>query len=481
MGRRPLQAAAELLQRSQDPVWFQRHVLGWEPTPAQQTLFRSAVKPNCRVAIRSGHKTGKTRFCAGLLLWFAWTQPAGRAVFTSPTYGNLAKVLWPEIRKLWLAADLRHKRFGGLGGTVYQDLSKGIEWSGGREVFGRTVREPEALQGISGNLLFVGDEASAIRQEIVEVMLGNAAGGARIVLVGNPTRVVGPFYDCFHDKRDQWDTHRISSLDSPNFGLPPERWIPGMATPPWAEDIRRQLGEDSPAYGVRVLGEFPRHASNAVVSLALVEDARTRHDDGERDPDAPLRLGVDVARFGDDETVIAVVRGRELVELAVTHGRDTVEVATLVSQIAARHRRYGEPPPPANVDTVGLGAGVYDQLVRGGDVRPQEVVASASPTAQPSVGPGYSTLRDQLWFAVAAWLADGASLPEDRALEGELVAPTYSTDARGRLKVAGKDEIRKTLGRSPDRADALCLAVYEAPEIDVSGWVPRPRAAAGGY
>jgi hypothetical protein len=157
-----------------------------------------------------------------------------------------------------------------------------------------------------------------------------------------------------------------------------------------------------------------------------------------------------------------------------------------VLRIAAELREYGEEPPKVKVDATGLGAGVVDQLVRhSSSVRVYAVDAGSSPTMQPEHGAGYSRLRDQLWFASRLWLRDRGHLPEEPKLEAELVAPCYRFDETGRIKVERKEDTKKRLRRSPDRADALNLAIYDPPEVIVqpprgdSG--RRKMASTGGF
>jgi hypothetical protein len=108
-----------------------------------------------------------------------------------------------------------------------------------------------------------------------------------------------------------------------------------------------------------------------------------------------------------------------------------------------------------HVDVIGIGAGVVDQLktYEELDVRP----INASDAAQRTT---YARCRDELWFGVADWLKSGGALPNDSKLTGELAAVEYGFLPNGKIKVESKDELRARLGRSPDRADALALAVY---------------------
>jgi hypothetical protein len=139
----------------------------------------------------------------------------------------------------------------------------------------------------------------------------------------------------------------------------------------------------------------------------------------------------------------------------VIHGYDTIEVAAKVMQIADQLKRPGE-TPTIRVDSIGYGAGVVDQLKRRATVKTIGVNV-ATRSQQPEK---FAILRDQLWWGVRDWLREGGTLPPCKKADPELLSARYGYDARGRVKIASKDQMRSSLGRSPDRADALALAVY---------------------
>jgi hypothetical protein len=279
-------------------------------------------------------------------------------------------------------------------------------------------------------------------------------------MFSNPTRTSGTYFAAFHEKREFWKSIHISSEESPNVKAG-RRVVPGLAMREYVEEKKREWGEDSPLYAVRIRGDFPAQGERSVVSLASLEAARKRHDEHEDVGDGPLELGVDPARFGDDEFVIAARRGRRLLPLRAFTQLDGPNGAGKVLEFVRDERRTGE-KPRVKIDVIGIGASVYDCLKHSDEVEAVAVNVAMSPTSTEPNEPEYALLRDQLWFAVRSWLKD-AAIPEDGKLESDLVAPQYGYDARGRIKVEGKAEIKKRLGRSPDRADAVCLAVYAPP------------------
>ncbi len=129
------------------------------------------------------------------------------------------------------------------------------------------------------------------------------AGGASILLISNPTQTSGTFYEAFTTKRHLWHTIHISSETTPNV-TEGRTIIPGLATRAWVEEKKADWGEESPLFQVRVRGNFPDQAENSVIGLGLIEAARARYDNAPAALSGRFDLGVDVARYGDDTTVL---------------------------------------------------------------------------------------------------------------------------------------------------------------------------------
>lgn len=464
---RERQAREALLRWGRDPVLFSREVLGFAPweqaegvthgRAGQADVLRALATHNF-IACRSGHKCGKTSLAASAALWFVVTRPGARVIITAPSGHQVQNVVWNEVRNLYRNALIP------LGGEIFDTAHVGLRFNDGRQVFGLSTDVPERFAGLSGaNLLFIVDEASGIDERIFEAVFGNSAGGATVLLLSNPTRTSGTFYDAFHERADNWKTFHISSLDTPPMrGVP----CPGLATRSWIDFAVKQWGEDSPFYDVRVRGEFPSEGVNNVIGLSLIEQGRARWQ--QRSPyDAelgPLSLGNDVARFGDDDSVIAPVRGFHAYGLDAFKGLDTVGVAARVRSALLNYRAPNE-TPRVNVDVIGVGAGVVDTLKAPDQYGAPSTLATVTGVnvSSKSFDPKhYANLRAELWFNMRSWLREGGALPPDEALAAELIAPTFSYDPSGRLLVEPKGKIKARLRRSPDRADALALALYKA-------------------
>lgn len=452
-----------------DPVYFSRKCLGFTPWSVVdgcdgfgQVDVMRAVAEFDYVAVRSGHKIGKSRLAAALAIWWGVTRPSAHVIMTAPTFDQVENPLWSELRDLYENSPVK------LADTS-PALDPGTGWrlGGKRIIRGRTTAagKPEAMAGKSGHqLFFIVDEASGYPEPLFRALFGNLAGGGKILLLSNPTQTSGTFYNAFHERAHLWRTLHVRSTDTPNFH---GGRVPGIATPEWLARQVEDWGEGSEAYLVRALGEFPSASSDAVIALALVEAAKKRAaKDAFANATERLNFGVDVGRGGDD-TVIQPRRGYILGPLDAFNGSQSEDGPTVAGRVMMRvrdHRKPGAKPerPVVKVDTIGYGASAFDAL------KPFSVGANAeielvgvNSSTKSDDESRYHNLRSQLHFAVRDWLKDGGALPDDGKLCGELVAAKWKPDPRGRCLVEPKDEIKKRLGRSPDRADALSLAVYD--------------------
>jgi hypothetical protein len=311
-------------------------------------------------------------------------------------------------------------------------------------VSARTSRAetPEALQGVhSDKVLLIADEASGIPEGVFEAAGGSMSGhSACTILLGNPTRGSGFFFDTHHRLKDRWWTRKVSCLDSPRV------------SEDYVEAAKSRYGEESNAFRVRVLGEFPLKDDDTVIPLELVEGAMNRDVAGS--PTAQIVWGLDVARFGSDSSALAKRQGNVVSEIRTWRGLDLMQTCGVVKAewdaLQATQR-----PAEILVDSIGLGAGVCDRLRELG-LPARGVNVSESP----SMANTYMNLRAELWFKLKAWLeARDCKIPKDEGLFGELVSPRYGFGSSGKMKVESKDDMKRRGLPSPDRADALCLTM----------------------
>lgn len=459
------------------PVEFFREVLGVEPWEKQIEVI-DAIREFPRVAVKSGHKVSKSHTAGGIALWFYSSFPDARVVMTSTTSRQVDQILWRETRMMHARAGrcvaCKRAEVNGprpcahsalIDGDTHELARSGLKADDFREIVGFTAREAEAVAGISGsNLLYILDEASGIPDVIFEAIEGNRAGGARVVMFSNPTRTEGEFFEAFNAKARFFKTITISSEDTPNVKSG-QVLIPGLATREWIDEKREEWGEDSPLYKIRVRGEFVLSEDGKIFSVHAIGEAEARW------ADAPevgrLHIGIDPAGpgLGGDESAFAPRRGAKVLGVVAFRGlTEEAHLAHLLGLIK-EHRRQHEGPPLVLIDREGpIGSAVYGLLRSYASANPDafEVVgirSSDRARRQPQV---YDRMRDELWARGAEWLREGGALPEDAKLSKDLHAPEWVGHAMtGRLKVTGKDELRKKLGRSPDRGDAVLLSVWE--------------------
>lgn len=437
--------------------------------PWQQDVLRAFGRGERGISIAACHGPGKTAVAA----WCSWlmllTRFPQKTVATAPSSAQLKGALVPEV-KMW----------GRMLPQPLQDLfevkAEGIYLKAAPESSffeARTARaeSPEALQGVhSDNVLLIADEASGVPEAIFEAAKGSMSGhNATTLLLSNPTRTSGTFFDTHHKIKQRWYTKQISYKDS------------SRVTAEFARDLREQYGENSNMFRVRALGEFPTSEMDKIVSYEDVISAQNREI---VIPDGVSEVwGVDVARFGDDESVL-VRRSKLGVSPLIEswQGRDTMYTSGRIK------KAYDDCPPGGKpetifVDVIGIGSGVVDRLREMGlPARGVNVSEVASMNEQ------YRNLRTELWHKVAEWLAmKDKSLPSKcicnicqlgndqnkehaKQLAEELVAVGYDiSDSSGKVVAEPKSETRKNLGRSPNIADALIMTFAGEPSTLLRG------------
>ncbi len=421
-----------------DPVAFVKEVLGVEPDGWQAEFLSAIASGERRISIRSGHGVGKSSSASWAMIWYVLTRYPVKVVVTAPTSAQLYDALFAEAKR-WV------KELPKALGDLLEVKQERIELKASpTEAFisARTSRaeQPEALQGIhSEHVLLIADEASGVPEQVFEAAAGSMSGhNACTILLGNPTKNSGFFFETHHRLRSEWWTRRVSCADSPRVS---EAYI---------AEMKSRYGEDSNAYRIRVLGEFPRSDDDTVIPVDLVEGAM--HRDTRASPTARVVWGLDVARFGSDKSALCKRQANVVHEIRTWAGLDLMQ---LCGAIVAEFE--GAPstmrPTEILVDSIGLGAGVVDRL------RELQLPARGINVSEsPAMGKTYVNLRAELWFRAKGWLeARDCKLPRNEDLFAELVGPRFSFASNGKMKVESKDEMRRRGLGSPDQADALCL------------------------
>lgn len=407
--------------------------------PWQRAVLRDFGRGERRISIRSCHGPGKTAvasWCVNYMLLFRYPQ---KTVATAPTRGQLFDALYAEVVS-WF------EKLPPVLQELYEVKSDRIELrSKPKDSFfsARTARResPEALQGIHApHVLILCDEASGVEEAIFEAAVGSMSGeNATSLLTSNPTKTSGFFFDTHHKLKHMWKTYHIGQKDSPRV------------TQDFADDVAARYGEDSNAYRVRVLGEFPKADDDTIIPFELVESALVR--DIVVPDDQRVIWGLDVARFGDDRSAL-VQRSRFSVDW--TDEYKNLDLMALVGRVKHKYDSTMPTNRPEEilVDVIGMGAGVVDRLRELGlPVRGINVGESAS------MKEAYMNLRAELWFRAREWLEErSCTLAKGQEqLQTELVIPRYTFTSSGKIQAESKLDIKKRGHKSPNHADAFVL------------------------
>ena len=471
-----LKAAGQNFAKYADnPVAFCREVLKFEPWSRQADVMTALVDHDA-VCCPAGRAVGKSRLAAGIALWFALTVPGGRVILTAPSFKQVQNILWEEIRLL--ARECGHT----LPIEIAKTAATGARTAEGSQLLGVTAAQPENFQGIrAARMLVIADEASGIPDEIFHVIDGNTAGGAKLLLTGNPTKSKGYFRDAAKSPHTRFHVIRISSEESPNV-LSGEYTVRGLATRDWIEERKREWGADSPLYKIHVLGEFVEGQEGCLFPAEMIAGASAQWAD--QPAVGRLFIGVDPAGESGkgDESGFACRRGRKVLFIQGRRGMNEQAHLTHILGLIALHRGDSTEVPAVVLDSDGhVGAKVYAVLsayvlVNPGVFQLIRVRGGERAKRKPFT---YDRVRDEVWFGLADAFRDGLTIPEDVMMAAELAEIKAESHISGRSKVTDKDDLRKALnGRSPDRADALSLACFQVTDwtaANAQNAAPPPR------
>lgn len=409
--------------------------------------FHSTLTKAIRIARASGHGIGKSALVAWIILWAISTFEDCRGVVTANTEKQLSTKTRAELAKwhrLFIGREMFH-----LSATSLYSSDKTHEMTWRIDLIPWSENNPEAFAGLHNagkRVLVIFDEASTISDVIWETIEGAMTDIATQIIwlvFGNPTRNTGRFRECFTRFANRWSTEQIDArrVKRANHAQHQE----------WIDDY----GEDSDFVRVRVRGVFPRAGSLQFISSESVDSAAKR--DALAHLHDPLVLGVDVARFGDDASVIYIRKGRD----GRTHppqlfrGLDTMSLAGKVSELYNVLRADA-----VFVDGGGVGGGVVDRL-RQLHVPCFDIQFGAKADAIPAEDEvdKFANKRAEMWGALRKALKSGLAIPDDDQLKQELVALEYGFNVRDEIQLERKSDMKKRLPAvgSPDIADALAL------------------------
>ena len=424
-----------------------------EKITEQQIELLMAIPKEKRVSVRSGHGCGKDGDASIIILWFMTTRPYAKVVCTAPTNRQLKDILMSEISK-WLRQSTLAEEFVVQKDIIFHRESQKEWWVRFISPSVRATKEEQAetLAGLhADHLLIIVDEASGVPDPTFIPLEGALTQpDNKVLLIGNMTRNSGYFYDTqFHAaiKKDWFKLH----WDSRNSTLV-DKSMP--------EYFARKYGIDSNVYKIRVEGNPPSQDDTTLIPLWAAEQCIGL--ESEVAEDEPLYLGVDVARYGSDASIIMPRRGLVIYPWETFHKLNTIDLGGFINLAYQDQEASG-----CAIDVIGVGAGVADWLEK----HHMKNLYQVNVTAASSDISKYHRLRDELWVKVRDnCLLGKYSFPDVKVagdeeslgmkLSSELGAVRYAFNVHGGIKVESKKDMKARGVDSPNIADALCLTEY---------------------
>lgn len=473
------------------PVDFIQQALG-ESLWSKQIEIAHSVVENQRTAVSACHAPGKSHLAARIVSWWIASHAPGTAlaITIAPTHRQVRNIIWPHIRRCAYIAKLP--------GEV---LTQTWKINGDLVAYGFSPSpyDEAATQGIHApNLLIVVDEAGGIGEVVGRALEALMTGGnTRLLLLGNPPT----------DQEDSWfercytsplyHTIQIGAYDTPNFtgetvGIcktcPPqveEHLITKhLVDQRWVDDVISEFGADSPFVEARVWARFPRSSANKVIPFAWCEKSIENEDPI---PSEAIRLGIDIAADGGDEFVIAEADGYVTKVIHRSSGsanENAVDVAKMcMDQIHAAEAKHTErgvsEPVKVKIDTIGVGWGVVSMLQKWSDEgRHKGKIVPVNVAERAKDPEKFRNIRAELWWNGRTLLQprpDGSQdvrLDNDRKVMSQLAGPTFKSDSSGRIQIESKVDMKRRGVSSPDRAEAVLLALYEPPGKNIPNVSP---------
>lgn len=483
-------AVAEMRQKSKariyqtDPHAWLSDVLDKRWYSRQQEIVDSFLA-NPRTAVKSANGCGKSAVVADLISWWVSVFPPDEtlAIVSAPTISQIEKVIFSYLKANAATAQL-------LGRPLVGEISEQLTWkflnpaTGKKDflAFGKRPSDTDIVSSFQGTRklrtgVFL-DEGGGLPADMFTAAEAVATGEySRIITIGNPDRRGTEFHRIFTDPRlmAEWNLQTISAFDLPTFTgestyEDPERearFLSSLTSRDWVEHKRRAWGEGDARWLSKVMGEFPGEGDTTFFPQHIIDkaiDTSIEEDFGVR----PI-LGVDIARWGEDESVVYVNRGGHvrLHPDGVWGKCDTVDSARTIHRIA-----QSLAAEEVRVDSAGIGGAVFDMLDRLDEFADKQYMligingANASPDNM-----RWSNIRTYNHDYLRSQMLEGnVDLDyDDKQLRDELTAISYKFNPRGAMQVLPKDEMRALIGGSPDRLDAVIYSVANVHELMETG------------
>jgi hypothetical protein len=451
----PRQWQEDELNRMRDHIFKNLNLMALGKMPK---MYKSATT--------SGRGPGKSALTSWLTYWMMSTRVGSTTIVTANTEQQLKSRTWAELGH-WHTLAINEHWFDRSAMKLSpqpwfeEELKTKVKIDTGYYYAQAQLwaeERPDAFAGVHNHkgVMVLFDEASGIPSPIWKVTEGfftEPILDRYHFAFSNPRRNTGEFFECFHKNREFWNRRQIDS-----------RTVEGLDKEFFDQQVA-QHGEDSDHVRVEIKGEFPKQGDRQFISRSVIEAARTR----ELEPDtwAPLIMGVDPARFGDDSTVIRFRQGRngKVIPPTKMKGADNMQVANQCAHLISTYN------PDAVCIDAGNGTGIIDRLKEMGYKVHEVWFGGGSPE------PEYANMRTYIWAQMRDWL-NGAVIDDDSDLIDDLAAPEYKFQGTSdRIMLESKEQLKSRGFASPDNADALaCTFSIKVARKDISA----SRAGPGG-
>lgn len=442
----------KLSEWKRSALQFVTECLKVTPTTQQIQLIQ-AVQNEKRVTVRSGHGVGKDAGASWLALWFLVTRPFAEVVVTAPTNRQLRDIFLAEL-SMWLRQSLVADEFRVMRDSVVHKEAPKEWWLKLISPSVRATKEEQAetLAGLHDKHLFIIiDEASGVPDPTFVPLEGALTQpDNKVLLIGNMTKNTGYFYDThFHSEiKKLWTRLHFDSRESTNVD------------PSMPKYFETKYGLDSNIYRIRVEGNPPLQDEDTLIPLWSAQQCIGQEFDVAEDE--PLYLGVDVARYGDDSSIILPRQGLKILPWETFKKLNTIDLGGFINQTYQEMDASG-----IGIDVIGVGAGVADWLEK----RKIDNLYQVNVTMASSNIAKYHKLRDELWCRVRDnCLLGKYSFPDVKVagqtetlgqqLASELATVRYKFNAHGGYVVESKKDMKARGIASPNIADALCITEY---------------------
>jgi hypothetical protein len=393
-----------------------------------------------RIAVKSGHGIGKSTTLAWLILWFLFCYLDAQIPCTAPTENQMYDVLWKELAKWLKLMPLEIQSLYEWSNTYIRIKERPETWF----ARAKTARKeaPEALAGVHGDfVMFVIDEASGVPEEIFNTAEGALTNKDILVLmISNPTRLIGYFYEAFHKDGKNWQQLSFNSNESP------------IVDREFVQRISEKHGENSDEYKIRVMGDFPSEEGideKGFVNLFTTDEIKfTQETNFVR-----TRMGIDPSGEGQDETAWAV---RDEFKGGIVGTERTSNPKSIAEKTLTLMEKYKSDAKDIFIDNFGVGANVSQEIA----LTPFQYKTNGINVGEKGKDELYLNIRAEAYYSIKSWFRKGGSLIDDtfgHQLKEELLQVKFKRNLQGKIQIMSKDEMRKQGIPSPNKADAFML------------------------